>query len=84
MEFKIQIKGRVYVLAIGHETLWFSQIPLIMLSEEFYDHREVVYARIFWMSKNFMKKEVKWLIKAINGVRLSWIYRLIVKLVKNV
>lgn len=37
MEIKIQILGRVFSLCIGYKLKWFAQMPLVSLTEEFYD-----------------------------------------------
>ena len=47
MEIKIQIKGRVFSICIGHKTIWFEQVPFITIAEEFYnERREVFYANL--------------------------------------
>lgn len=55
MEIKFVFRERCYSISIGHETPWFSQLPFILISEEFYDNpekpREVSYARVIWMTK---------------------------------
>lgn len=49
LEIKIQWKGKVYSISIGYDTLWFAQIPFIMVAEECYnEYREVYYAYHIW------------------------------------
>ena len=48
LEIKIQWKDKVYSISIGYDTLWFAQIPFIMIAEECYNHREVYYAYHIW------------------------------------
>lgn len=49
MELKWEINGRVFSICIGHKTVWFEQIPYLMLVEEWYgedrcvEHAEVIY-----------------------------------------
>jgi len=45
MEIKVEIFGHVYSLLIGRETDWYESIYFINLIEEFYENKEVVYAR---------------------------------------
>ena len=45
MEIKIQIRGRVYGIYIGHETKFFEQLPWFLITEEHFDaDMNVVYA----------------------------------------
>jgi len=45
MEIKIQIRGRVYGIYIGHETKFFEQLPWFLITEEHFDaDMKVVYA----------------------------------------
>ncbi len=37
LQLKIQIRGRVFAICIGHKTKWFGQMALITITEEFYD-----------------------------------------------
>ena len=51
-EIKFQYNNKVYSICVGHRTKWFSQIPYIMVIEEFYDRYEVEYAEVLWRSKD--------------------------------
>jgi len=46
MEIKIQIRGRVFSICLGHKTEWFENKYWFTLCEEWYDKREVVYAKM--------------------------------------
>lgn len=46
MEIKLQIRGRVFTVCIGHETLWFEQMKWFSVCEEWYENKEVVWARV--------------------------------------
>lgn len=48
MEIKWMFRGNYYTLSIGHETPWFSQIPSIILSQEWYENGEVVFAKVIY------------------------------------
>jgi len=50
MEIKFVFNKRNFSICFGYETSWFSQIPFITFSEEFYDNREVVFATFIWTS----------------------------------
>ena len=54
MQIKIQIRGRVFAICIGHKTLWFEQMPFISVAEEWYENREVVYAKMIWRTRYIM------------------------------
>lgn len=48
MEIKFRFRGRNIAISIGHETPWFSQLPFIMVTEEFYFNKSIDYARVLW------------------------------------
>jgi len=51
IEIRVQIRGRVFSICIGHKTKWYAQVPLIMIVEEFYNKKgEVVDADCLWSS----------------------------------
>lgn len=50
MEIKIQINNRVFSLCFGHETKWFSQAPWFMITEEIYEKRNIVWAKMIFCS----------------------------------
>ena len=47
MEIKIQFGKRIFSLLIGRNTLWFAQVSLISITEEYWnDKREIEYANL--------------------------------------
>lgn len=58
-EIKIQIKGRVFALTVGHKAEWFDQLPFLMIAEEWYKDMEVCYAKHMWDSRNIWAKLLK-------------------------
>jgi hypothetical protein len=46
MEIKIQIRGRVFSICLGHKTEWFEQVWIFCIVEEWYHNREVTYAKV--------------------------------------
>lgn len=54
MEIKFKFKERNFSISIGHETPWFSQLPFVTFSEEFYDDpnfpRKISFAKMIWHS----------------------------------
>lgn len=48
MEIKIQIKGRIFSICIGHKTEWFEQVCIFAIVEEWYVNREVYYADLLF------------------------------------
>jgi len=46
MEIKIQIKGRVFSISFGRKTKWFESVYWFSVIEEWYHHREVIFAKI--------------------------------------
>lgn len=53
----IQFRGRIFNIAIGHQTMWFGQIPFITFTEEWYDEFGVVgYATMLWDFPKYKQK----------------------------
>lgn len=50
MELKIQFRGNVYSICIGYKTEWFESISFITIAQEWYEHKEVVFASLLYHS----------------------------------
>lgn len=49
MEIKFSFRGNHYAISIGHKTMWFEQLPFIIVQQEYYNsNKQVEYAKILW------------------------------------
>lgn len=50
MELKIQFRGNVYSICIGYKTEWFESMSFVTITQEWYEHKQVVWADLIWRS----------------------------------